>query len=219
MFLLLVSRIIYSDPNGTIHKFGIVDTDDDVEEIVDWNLLYYICFDLCLDIRGITYYDENGIKFIDTITPQQVRGTMTQLQTKTLALKSVRVVTYKDCVSAIVWDFDDLRSTVSIRLSEFGKACSDSLLLYRHNSLSNRLILVLDDNIDFSETSFVTREYSEFSSLGVVFDIREVHRIEKAELVYECVRNCGLFDSLPASEVIIDNSPRFDSFSIKYGLR
>ena len=55
--MLYISRFVYKD------HVGVVDSDDDKEEIVNNSSLYHLCCDLGLDIEGVELFTDN-MKFL-----------------------------------------------------------------------------------------------------------------------------------------------------------
>lgn len=210
--MLYISRIIDTQvqnvSSDTYCNYAIVDTDDGVEEVVDWNTLCYICSDLFMSIEGVTVDGIDGIVYIDFVKPVQEPGVSIDLQTKTQMLKRVTVTTYKSYITSIRCNFFDVTTPVSLRLSDFGKICADRLFYFRGAKIEHPITIILDDNVSFGPCSFKTFEPLMTSDLAVSFDIREITRDSVAEIIYKFVRENDLYDGHPLETVVIDREDR-----------
>lgn len=177
--MLYVSR--YCGAGG----YGVVDTDDDVEEIVTFGYLQM----LASTAPDVHIYGVNTVgKTVSMIAPYQPSATMSRDQLKLQLLHRVDVTVYKSTVTGILWNNDGLIGRPRIRLSDFGKFCGEFVLCCNTEVADTRMELVIDDKISISETSFRPHKYHSFSEYmhetGVVFDLRELHDEGRAEMVY-----------------------------------
>lgn len=186
--MLFVSRLIGAT------NYGVVDTDDGVEEIItDVDLIRIT--KLGLEIKGI---DADGFArcYQDPLT-------MSLLQIKTNAIDGVSVFVYKDYITSIRRSAPSLRPGTRIRLSQFGKRFSDYVLEQVMDWNKIDLVLVVDDQFELTYPS--TNIAPMF---GVAFDITEVTNEEAAQAIYSSYRRYS--SSLKLSEFCIDRPDRMN---------
>lgn len=183
--MLYISRCI------DFSKYGVVDTDDGVEEVVGLMDIIKMVRDTHIDIKGVV--SDPDIICSDfgpgMIRPYQPAETMTALQAKTNLLSHVCVKTYGTMITSVCWRVDELREPVRIRLSDFGSSCADCIL--RENLLlgSKTVILVLDDKLSVTPKTFrlgrlMPSAVDIKEGIGVVFDMHEVRNKRLASRIY-----------------------------------
>lgn len=174
--------------------YGVVDTDDGVEEIVTGTALYDVPSELRKSIKGVLENTEAAPQ--KAFRPWQDPDSRSLLQTKTSTLHNVDVTVWGDMVTDIV-----MRNTQIevIRLSDFGTRCADCVFVGNNRPKRHRLTLILDDKVELNLLSFKILQFADkyvnagVSSIGVVFDLREVRkRLRTREVVYH-----SLFESDP----------------------
>lgn len=148
-----------------VGRYGVVDTDDGVEQVVTKKELVN-SLNLGCEIRGAS--DEN------TIRVYQPTETRSQLQVKTYALLRVDIKTYKDCIVDISFDPNQITNPVTLRLSDYGKKCGDYLLAYTKQAAKHKVTLILDDKIGFGKKSFWIPPSNNLEAFGLNIDIREL---------------------------------------------
>lgn len=166
--MLYVSRFIGDN-------YGVVDTDDDVETVISHDYLESI-INQGLLIKGVETSGRCPNKVILKVRPVVYRD-------KAKAVKSFFCYGYEVIVNAgriVAIGVKGKKSdaNVEIRLSNFAKVVGDDILRYlpkRHSPL----ILVLDDSLEFSLSSFKS-----WYDRGVFLDLRELKSVEKAEMFY-----------------------------------
>lgn len=181
--MLFISRFI------GYNKVGVVDTDDNIEEVWPVDDLIRFCRPVLDKISGVnrvkSAYQTRGWMY--ECVPFQPVSTMSLLQVKTGTLSNIDVLTYGDMITHI-----DIRSPecVSIRLSDFGSCCGDRLFYGCTEYQEHSLTVVLDDAITLSNLSLKILGFGwshlnvGIKSVGVVFDMREVTREDTRRLVY-----------------------------------
>lgn len=208
--MLYVSRYIGQE------QYGIVDTDDNVEEMADYFKICHLCQRVGLKIAGVDfdYFKRSAGK----IHVYQPKSTVTPLQVKTKTLKHIVVTVYKNIITSVTWNIEDITKPVSLRLSDFGTYCADFLLDAVVKTLAQGIInadkykpnqkvtIILDNKLEYSAGAFGSYGYdfSVLDRINVVFDLRELDD-ERATRVYDM-----LFEN---SEVvtfknIVDNDER-----------
>ena len=180
--MLFVSRRVGYD------KFGVVDSDDGVEEVVGYGVLLKVV-DLGIDVKGIDLFDNRFAQSaLFAVKPYQLPETVTPLQTKTSMLRHVDVIVYKSSIVGIVTHPWDIQSPVSLRLSDFGTHCAEGFLRDNEKIGKHKVTLILDDNIYLDDLSLSLASNDSGFSLGVegagfVFDLREVTSARTIDMV------------------------------------
>lgn len=194
--MLFLSRLVHvggvQDSDGnTQPAYGVVDTDDGIESIVDYSDLCDIIRDFGFDIKGV-YTKTININvcethlFLDYAVPYQPLNDVTQLQAKTSMLTKVRITTWRDMITNIKFDEDACSCRASIRLSDFGNKVADYVFNNTMPVRKHAVTLVLDNRLDFTKWSFSSglRGYPGVEVQGVVYDIRELSD-DKAAIIYK----------------------------------
>lgn len=204
--MLYVSRVIL---NNELY-FGVVDTDDGVEDIVEKYDLFDIVNQNGLRVHGVEP-DEFGVL---TVRPYQLPRYRSPNQVKFTVMYGVTIVTWRDMITALLWTPDSvLNPPVSLRLSDFGKCVGDCVFLHTAICGKHKVTIILDDSIEFTENSFWFGNVSAPSrmSLGTVFDLRDVSSDIRASYVYKVFPyyddKFEVFDSVldkPGRKAVID---------------
>lgn len=218
--MLYISRFV------GLQKYGVVDTDDGVEEVCDMSDLFDAVCKHELDIAGIVpdrYWGSTGVnsaltrQFTErTISVYQPNDTMSQLQVKTKVLKKISVLIYNGVLVSLTWNPKELTEPVTLRLSDFSKSLGDCFLARNSFSGQHHVTLILDDSLEFTEYSFRRRHYGglteSFSSIGVLFDMRELSD-QVAEKIY-----ASLYEECTSDNIyhIIDSDERKMAIMIKH---
>lgn len=199
--MLYISRLVWQDNSvdkySPVHGFqsircyGVVDTDDNVEEVITRDDLEEAVRRRDIDIAGVTMLGLQRL-IIDVI-PYQPKPS--PLQMKTLMIHHVNVIVFNSCITNITWRRDKIGKNACLRLSDFGDSCAD-FILYGNMSLvsGDQITLVLDDKIksitdhsfrlDTSERELVQLDATQVNGLGVRFDLRELHNNDIAASFY-----------------------------------
>lgn len=162
--------MLYISRSFGTSKYGVVDTDDDVETIIDWAELCEAVLVHGLSINGVsTAINAEGERLVTIAEPYQDMRYYTQAHIKAKTLLGVDIVTYKHIIVRITVDGSVAADGVRIRLSEFGSMINGKMLIQWINNTSNKFAtLVLDDNITVYELSPTV------GMAGFYLDIREV---------------------------------------------
>lgn len=172
--MLYLSRFLGPD------AYGVVDTDDGVEDIVSFSDLYSALI-AGIEVVGVCATNLSGH------TIHQPAETSSQFQVKTNLLYGVDVKTFGDTITNI--RLDNCSKPVTLRLSYYGKSCAGFIFTGNKNVGRHRLTLVVD--VDFTEDTFKVHPMLEFfyagaSGIGVIYDLRELDD-EKAGLAYKTI--------------------------------
>ena len=177
------------------HAFGVVDSDDGVEELVTRDDLEEIVRNQCIDVAGVEIMSPS--RLILQILPYQGENPSSVLQTKLSVLRHVNITVYNSTITSFLFRRDKLADGTRVRLSDFADSCGD-FLMYGNMSLAAGPIvtIVLDDKIkSITDYSFRLDSGNEVSSLGVsavssldvMFDLSELTNFELARSVYKQV--------------------------------
>lgn len=160
--------------------YGVVDTDDDVEETVEWVELCNAVLKHGLDIKGVQLGHNAIGAFVSSVIPYQDIRYYSQAQVKAKTLLGVDVRTYKGEITRIVADGNITPDCVRIRLSEFGNRITRSTgIHWFNNEYRKKLILVLDDNIDIVDLT------PSLCITGVTFDVSDITDEEFVTFCYK----------------------------------
>lgn len=163
--LLYISRYIGE-------KYGIIDTDDNVETAVTWRELRRILL-LGIDIVGVNYAisDDCGTKKLTVlgIEPHQVSSSITGKLAKLKALSGVDIRLRGDTIISISWNADTVKSKTRVRLSDYASAIGDHAFDNSRYKNDTEVIFILDDKIKTTRASF-----ADFFNSCSVADITEV---------------------------------------------
>ena len=183
--------------------YGVVDTDDGIEELWDEDHLGMAINTHNLKIAGAP----EEYKLGDIMRPYQSPDSLSSLQVKLKMVRQIEVTVYKGSITNIVWNARKLQSPVSIRLSDFGSQCDDFILYGRYPQSGYPVTFVFDDKLtDIKSMSFrletaeldygtITRFLGGkgWAELGIRYDLRELTSDSLAEIVYSQVLkyNCA----------------------------
>lgn len=155
--------------------FGVVDTDDGVENIVELSNLQYACETCGLHIEGV---DTSRMVLEDRIKIYQPDETVSQMQLKMRMLKHIDIKVYKSMITSIQIDAKAVKREVELRLSDFGTSCGDLIFTGNKHAGGLKLRLILDDKCDFNDYTFRLRttdiSYIGVNGIGVEFDLTEL---------------------------------------------
>lgn len=208
--MLYVSRYIGQ------HEYGIVDTDDEVEEIVNFDFIRERCIRHNIAIQGVDpYYFQKSAGKVFLYQPPEA---VSQAQLKLKMLCRINLKVYKSIITSIDWKISDIVAPVSLRLSDFGTSCADFvldsvgkiladlILNAKKYSARNRVTIILDDKLTYSPRSFWIFGYdsSVINRINVIFDLHELSD-DNARIVYKM-----LFPDLEAIDCtnIVDDKAR-----------
>lgn len=168
--------MLYISRRVAIRTYGVVDTDDNVEETIEDSVIA----DLVrggLDIVGVEVYDSNSFR----VQPHQPFSTYTPLQVKLKSLLGVDIHIYKDEITCIKANPAITKTGTRIRLSDLAKRMQWGCITVFDPFYGDHIqyiILVLDDNFEmFGDMTWYSRRQA-------VFDIREVTNEKSVKAIY-----------------------------------
>lgn len=184
--------------------FGVVDTDDGVENICTMDGLKEAVIDNGIDIKGVMLADGVEGPYIRLVIPYQDKRYQTALQAKTKTLQGVEVRVYNREITALLLDWTVLKNGTRVRLSDFGDYMCEYLpIRWSKNKLSGKqVIFVLDDKFEISGESCC------IGNAGVVFDISEVTKPQTIEYVYRGLIDYCTVDGDSWLQYLIDKPDR-----------
>lgn len=164
-------------------KFGVIDDDDGVEEILTLDALKEATCDLGIEILGVTlrekcYKSSTRSMVIERVDVFMPPDDVTMKQKKFQVLFGVDVKVNNGCIVSVEWNDLQAKNRV-VRLSDFGNACGAGIFSfmadkYSHNEVSaSNLTVILDDKLTVERKTF-----SGVADLDVVFDVRSVTKPE-----------------------------------------
>lgn len=190
---------------GVVQKYGVVDTDDGVEEIVTRREI----LDLGkagIDIMG-GVQDRTGLLF-----PYQLVETFSAYQSRLSAIGGIDTAVYNGEITRITLGKSMSETTVRIILSKLGDRLGPYSLMYNDYEGPVKAVLVFDDSINVLKRSIIPHSLS--TSCGIRYDLRRVTRSEVREAVYDELRYFmtlqGTFElvmDLPEYKIQMQNRP------------
>lgn len=198
--MLFISRNVGTD------KYGVVDTDDNVEEVLTWSELVHAVLDCGLEIAGAPRGMVGGTPVVAKAVPYQHESYATPLMSKTSLLRHVDITVWRSMITRVFWRAEEADGPIRIRLSDFGDSCADCMLLDNNISAwGNRVTLVLDDKITLSDCTFTLRNpnmsaIGAESALRVALDVRDVTRIDTIKMVYRYLSQASIIHYIEDSD-------------------
>lgn len=216
--------MLYVSRRVGLGKVGIVDTDDSVETIVGMIELSSMLSSTGLDIKGIplrrTRLSFTDFRVMGAINVYQSDMYRTINQAKTKVLLHVDITLWRDMITGISWDNDEIDVPATIVLSNYARKCADLLFYNQKWSGVHKVTIVIDNFVDFTEDSFMSARNSQKvlqDGIGVRFDLRELTDDVKAFYVYKAVANC-LAEYIDFPETIIDSDARMNDMMRRWGV-
>ena len=216
--MLFISRFIGPD------QYGVVDTDDGVEQVVDFSELYSaVCVD-GLEIMGARKKDSSMSEA--SVMIAQPKETVSRMQTKAKILLNVDIKVYKNMITSIRWKRTDDDDLVDIRLSDFGTHVADYVLA-RNIAFGGcyKVCLVLDNKLTYSPNAFCRRFFEHDiigkNGIGVIFDLRELsdlNAMQVYKMLYtgkESEMSGGILDKTVRMDKVARMRYKKDTFAIK----
>lgn len=199
-------------------RFGVVDTDDDTEEIVTYKEIEDIV-NLGIDIQGVIAVlidSKEGYRVTDiSIYPNRLSNTLASV--KAYTIYGIEINGWKGYISRIYWDAKRVTAPVVLKLSDFGDTLCDylfsSVMILSFNELLYDVTLVLDDSLEvFPNAFFVNgRKYTiKFDKGHMVIDLRQVTKDSIARFVYEGMAKVIARNGSNSFCIIRDNEERYN---------
>ena len=204
--LWYISRCVHLDDAVRAKErlaFGLVDTDDNVEHVISMDKLEKAVLETGIQIYGATIRGRR----IDDAAPYQHPLYTTALQTKLAVMHNIHMTLYKDWITSIVWDEKLVKKPVTIRLSDYGRRCSDSLFWRPGTAQRHQVTLIFDNKIKFRRDSFAA--FASYTGgigvggFGVLYDLRELSDDTLAEFIYT-----NIFESGADLDSVLDKPDR-----------
>lgn len=182
--------------------FGVVDTDDGVEDRVMYKELVEMVIDYHLDIVGVTVdHEHNTIEAIDVYQDEKY---CTKEQAKLAAISGVYIKTYKNEITSLSVDGHAAQKVVRVRLSDYGKSMAGCASFGWVNRESGKLIVfVLDDSFEIVRTPLRVFSYSDLR-----WDISTVSDCDYIEEIYKALIDTDNMGYLNWNKYLIDKPER-----------
>lgn len=176
--MLYISRAMIDSSTGEEH-YAITDSDDDIETQVSAEELSNAIFKYNLNIVGVEIQHDMVGEYINSICVHQHEKWSTPQRMKAKVMLGVDIRLFKGEIRAILINFDAVKGTVRIRLSDYGNKLEwFAGIGSRGSSIGKGVILVLDDKIEMVGP---VRP----SIHGVRWDISEVNNEAMIKDIYE----------------------------------
>lgn len=140
--MLYISRFLGED------AYGVVDTDDDIEQVVSWQELSEAVEDYGLNINGCVLANVKETVLM-SCSPYQLSKYCTKAQAKLKTLSGIDLRVWHDEITAIMVDPNFSEQDIKIRLSDYGKRISGNAVIGGMVfSVNCGPMLVLDDKVE-----------------------------------------------------------------------
>lgn len=194
--MLYISRLIN---NGI---YGVVDTDDDVEERVSFNEIIKMIFDYHLDIVGVKTDPVHST--IESINVYQDEKYCTKAQAKLATVSGVYIKTYKNEITSLVVDGNPPQRVVRVRLSDYGSSMAGCVSIgWIHRVEEKLVVFALDNNIEI-----VRAPLRAFGYAGIRWDISSVRDCDYVDELYQAMIDTDNLGYLKWNKYIIDKPER-----------
>ena len=174
--------------------FGVVDTDDGVEEIVSFGDICRYVSEYGIDIEGVSVEEFPFGRFVHDIDVYQPKDSLSRDQVRLQLLLNVSIVVYDSLITKITWNAEKMSAPVTIRLSDYGTRLGRNILVDNEISGSHKVTLILDDKLQFDAdecTAFLFEEgffrgcNMGRNGMGVVIDLSELSNDYVVSSIYE----------------------------------
>jgi hypothetical protein len=195
--MLYISRCYQGD------KYGVVDSDDDVEEFVSTQEILSYVKDLHLDIKGVKITSDGFVNI--EAYPYETNVKCTKLK----ILYGINIVTRGDSIGLIEVP-ENANVDKPIRLSNYGHIIEDyALKPFTH--AGKPVVLILDDSLKFTARAFT--KLATVARTCYIFDIMGVTDTDIIESVYmRCLNRFAKEDYNVSDYGIIDSVSRSDYY-------
>lgn len=221
--MLFVSRFVTS-PDFDQELVGVVDPDDGVEEVVEFDEIFYAYSDLGIDVAGVMISEATNAMDIQTVrcvVPWQPLSTKNTAQTKFKLLANVDIIMYNGAITAIYLT-SAVKKGQRIKLSDFASRCEDCIIMGESGSVIQDITLVLDDKIDFSSHTFRVSDTGpgfDFAPGSIEFDIRGLTDKRRVDIIYDMLKEGAVCPVFPIGCTVVDSLTRYVSETAKRGMR
>lgn len=159
--------------------YGVVDSDDGVEDRCDAGTLVNLISDYGIKIEGVNFRTSGGMQPVidrSAIHVVQCDRWVKAEAVKLKMLHGVEVITFKDQITNISCN---ISRDVSVRLSKYGSSCANYVFYDSDIKGQGRLTVVLDNNIKLSKYTLWWLD-----NVNVLVDVTEVTDEEKLKRIY-----------------------------------
>lgn len=186
--------MLYISRRAGLNEYGVVDTDDGVEEIVKYPRLSEIIGNFDLDILGveskIVELVSGSYKALTGVSVYQDEKYLTASMVKLKTMCHVNIKVWNGMITDLTWDGAKIKSPVTVRLSDYGHSVAPRILSDNLIFGSHKITIVLDDNVSFACEAFMASSITQnigINGFGAVFDLQELSDTATAGLVYNAV--------------------------------
>lgn len=208
--MLFISRVMIVNGLGS-ERYGVVDTDDWSESVIDFDGLKKAVLDCHLEIKGVIVADVGDLgSYISNIEAYQHERFSTRNHTKARVLHGVDIRSYESEITHIVCNGNATKGNSVIRLSDYGDRMSWQVhIYYEHHSNDKRLVLVLDDKVEMTGTVRCTIPW-------ISWDIHELTNDTLVRHIYKALMRDSLTGSQMWREFIFDHEERMTEYANLY---
>lgn len=147
-----VDIVRYASRSIDRDRFGVVDTETGVEEIMTHeDALVTLPYGEEV-IKGVVHYGMGGNYC--GVVPYQPNETLSRKQLKTKIMKQVEVRLYNGQITCVSWNPGELKHDVEIRLSDFGKSCAAFIMHAKLADINHIVTFVLDNKCKYGRFTF-----------------------------------------------------------------
>lgn len=189
--------MLYISRCKNFDTYGVVDTDDGVEEFLTLEQIIDVINVQGIMIDGVVprWSSDYMMRTVDRIYPYQPDETRKPIQIKANMLYNVDITVFRNVISWIRVKGEKISTPGVLRLSDFGTEVADCVLRGNKWPRGHKVTLVLDDKLKIAPKAFRVLPYADKNAsigtygVGVVFDIREVTNMSIVESVYRAMLN------------------------------
>lgn len=164
--MLYISRFAGED------VYGVVDTDDDIENIVSWQELCEAVETHGLDIQGTVLANTKNT-ILMSCRPYQLPKYCTKAQAKLKTISKVDLKLWRGEVTSVIFDNEIVEQDITLRLSDYGRRISGAAPIGGTFFMLNcGPTIILDDKVEVYGDSL------EIFMSGVRWDLREMRDTE-----------------------------------------
>lgn len=212
--MLFISR--YVAVHGD-HHYGVVDSEDNVEEVVSVQELEK-AVNNGITIAGVEVAKRCDADdyYISTVSIYWGTLLKTPASAKAYTLYGIEIYAWNGYLSKIFWNSARITSPVSLKLSDYGHTLCDyflsSVQISSFTELKYDMIFVLDDSVAVSPNAFYIngRKYTIPFVGRLVVDLTQVTRDSSAEVVYAGMRKVIALNKDNSLCAIRDNAERYN---------
>lgn len=166
--MLYISRQIGVD------KYGVVDTDDGQEDVLNRKQIEHVVVDLHIPIEGATIFEHptHHYKYLSGV--EVIQPNMTRQQLKSKVLQGIDVRYHEGVVTAISVMYPD----TTIRLKDYGTEFGNYVFWF--NRVEPNTIFVFDDGLKFNSKTF-----KDWRQRGIVMDLSNVTDMKIVNRIYD----------------------------------